>query len=247
VFPPNAQRLETATTREEARLRSAYERRKLEIPKQRYSFFSAGNLLHIQERERRVLALLARHAQVPLEEMTILEVGCGTGFWLREFIKWGACPENLVGLDLLQDRIEECKRLCPSGVKVHCGNAARIDSPAESFDLVLQSTVFSSVLDISTRRQMANEMVRVLRRGGMIIWYDLFMNNPNNADVQGIDRSQIRALFPKCKITTSRITLAPPLARSLARQARTICDVLAGLRVLDTHLLAVISKQTNEN
>ncbi len=236
-----------ATTTEEARLRSAYERRKLEIPKQRYSYFSAGNLLHIQERERRVLALLARHAQVPLEEMKILEVGCGTGFWLREFIKWGACPEKLVGLDLLQDRIEECKRLCPSGVTVHCGNAASIDLPRESFDLILQSTVFSSVLDVATRRQMANEMVRVLRHGGIIIWYDLFMNNPNNADVRGIDRSQIRALFPKCKITSSRITLAPPLARWLARRARTICDVLAGLRILDTHLLAVISKQTNEN
>jgi hypothetical protein len=111
----------------------------------------------------------------------------------------------------------------------------------------LQSTVFSSVLDVATRRQMANEMLRVLRPGGIIIWYDLFMNNPNNADVRGIDRNQISALFPKCKITSSRITLAPPLARSLAPHAWTICELLASLRILDTHLLGVISKlpQTN--
>jgi SAM-dependent methyltransferase len=235
------------TTREEARIRSVYERRKAEIPKERYSYFSPGNLLHVQERERRVLALLARHAQLPLQEMKILEVGCGAGFWLREFIKWGACPENLVGLDLLRDRIEECKRLCPSAVKVHCGNAASIDSPADGFDLVLQSTVFSSVLDVATRRQMANEMVRVLRHGGIIIWYDLFMNNPKNADVRGIDQNEIRALFPKCKVTSSRITLAPPLARSLASHAWTICELLASLRILDTHLLAVISKPAQTN
>ena len=238
----DAQELATAPRTEESRLIAAYERRKLEIPKQRYSFLSPGNLLHIQERERRVLALLARHARMPLEGMKILEVGCGTGFWLREFIKWGARPENLIGLDLLDGRVEECKRLSASGVKVYCGNATSIDSPGESFDLVLQSTVFSSILDVATRRQMAGEMVRVLRRGGIIIWYDLFMDNPSNADVRGIDRREIRALFPKCKVTSSRITLAPPLARLLAPYARAICDVLAGLRILDTHLLAVISK-----
>src|SRR5260370_39862552 len=101
--------------------------------------------------------------------MKILEVGCGTGFWLREFIKWGARPENLVGLDLLPDRIEECRRLCPGKVTVHCRNASSLESPCESFDLVLQSTVFSSVLDAAIKRQMADEMLRVLRPEGIIL------------------------------------------------------------------------------
>src|SRR5579863_3242886 len=91
---------------EETRLRDIYERRKADVPKERYSYFNASNLLSIQERERRVLALLARHAKASLDEMKILEVGCGTGFWLREFIKWGARPENIAGWDLLPDRVE---------------------------------------------------------------------------------------------------------------------------------------------
>jgi SAM-dependent methyltransferase len=238
------QGVESSTTREEARLKAAYERRNLQIPKNRYSYFSVGHLLAIQERERRVLALLTRVSHVSLEDMKILEIGCGTGFWLREFIKWGARPENIVGLDLLAERIEECRRLCPSGVVARCCNSSRIDSPADSFDLVLQSTVFSSVLDRATKRQMASEMVRVLRRPGIILWYDLCMNNPNNPDVRGIDRRELSALFPGCKIICNRITLAPPLARVLAPYARTICEILTGLRLLNTHLLAVISKQS---
>jgi len=167
---------------EEARLRSVYERRDDEIPKGRYSYFNPANLLSIQERERRVLPLLARHTNISLDEMKILEIGCGTGFWLREFIKWGAQPENIVGLDLLPDRIEECRRLCPAEVTVQCGSASSIDSTNESFDLVLQSTVFSSVLDRATKQQIAREMVRVLRADGIILWYDFFVNNPNNPD-----------------------------------------------------------------
>jgi ubiquinone/menaquinone biosynthesis C-methylase UbiE len=231
-----------STVEEESRLRGVYERRKAEIPKERYSYFNAANLLSIQERERRVLALLARNAKISLNEMKILEVGCGTGLWLREFIKWGARPENIVGLDLLPDRIEECRQLCPAAVTAHCANASRIDAPDRSFDLLLQSTVFSSVLDKSARNRMAAEMVRVLRDDGIILWYDFFVNNPNNPDVRGITRRQIMELFPGAKVSSARITLAPPLARFLAPYSRLLCQALAALRILDTHLLAVISK-----
>lgn len=232
---------------EERRLKRVYERRGAEIPKDRYSYFNPANLLSIQERERRVLALLARHTKVPLDKMKILEIGCGTGFWLREFISWGGRPENIVGVDLLADRIEECRRLCPAEVKVHCNSASSIDSPDGSFDLVLQSTVFSSVLDGNTKRQMAKEMVRVLRDDGVILWYDFFVNNPNNPDVRGIGRRELSELFPKLKVRSARITLAPPLARLLAPHSAMICELLSGLRILDTHLLAVISKTAHNS
>lgn len=56
----------------------------------------------------------------------ILEVGCGTGYWLREFIKWGAQPENVAGVDLLYDHITEAKHLCPDAVRLDCGNAEKL-------------------------------------------------------------------------------------------------------------------------
>ena len=36
---------------------------------------------------------------------------CGTGYWLRELLKWGARPENVVGMDLLASRLGEAERL----------------------------------------------------------------------------------------------------------------------------------------
>jgi 2-polyprenyl-3-methyl-5-hydroxy-6-metoxy-1,4-benzoquinol methylase len=96
---------------EEARIRAAYAKRQKDDT--RYSYFSMSNLFMKQVQEQRLLTLLKRHDFAPLNTKKILEVGCGTGSQLREFIKWGARPENITGIDLLVDRIAEAKYLCP--------------------------------------------------------------------------------------------------------------------------------------
>jgi ubiquinone/menaquinone biosynthesis C-methylase UbiE len=83
-----------------------------------------------------------------LDTKKILEISWGTGFWLREFIKWGARPENITGVDLLPDRVSEARQLSPEGVRVECGSAVNLSFPNATFDLVLQATVFTSVLDL---------------------------------------------------------------------------------------------------
>src|SRR5438445_2164961 len=100
---------------EEHRIRQVYAKRAT-IRTERYSFFSPGFLFMSQERESRVLSLLAEYNCTPLSQKKILEVGCGCGPGVREFIKWGARPENLVGIDLLPERIAEARRLCPTAV-----------------------------------------------------------------------------------------------------------------------------------
>jgi len=128
------------------------------------------------------------------------------------------------------------------GADIRLGDASKLPWPDASFDIVLQSTVFTSILEESLRQAVAEELLRVLRPGGIILWYDFFVNNPKNSDVRGISRREIIDLFPGSKVSSARITLAPPLARFLAPCSRVLCEVLAGLRILDTHLLAVISK-----
>src|SRR6266496_4556432 len=174
---------------EEARIRRVYAKRKGNDV--RYSWFSPGHLFIIQERERRLLTLLRQHGFALLDTYKILEIGCGTGYWLREFIKWGARPENIAGVDLLSDRVTEAKKLCPETDQDHCGSAAELAFPKETFDLVLQSTVFTSVLDSSMKQQMASEMLRVVKSDGLILWYDYHVNNPWNADVRGVKRQAI--------------------------------------------------------
>ena len=168
---------------EEARIRAAYARR--EEDDTRYSWFSPGYQFMMQERERRVLALLQRHDFRNLKSKTILEVGCGTGEWLRDFVKWGARPENITGIDLLADRVSKARRLCPPAVRIECASAAELPFSDGTFDLVLQSTVFTSILDPDLKRRVAAEMMRVVKPDGFILWYDYHVNNPWNPDVQG--------------------------------------------------------------
>ena len=224
---------------EEARIREAYARRQEGT---RYSWFNSGHVFMVHERERRLLAFLAQYGFAPLNAKKILEVGCGTGYWLREFIKWGARPENIAGIDLLADRIGEAERLCPKAVQLQCGSAAELPFLEKTFDLVLQSTVFTSVLDSGMKQRMASEMLRVLKEDGLIVWYDYHVNNPWNPDVRGVKRQEIDQLFPGCHIQLRWITLVPPLARLLAPYSWLACYVFERIPLLCTHYLGVIRK-----
>lgn len=41
-----------------------------------------------------------------------------------------------------------------------------------TFDLVLQSTVFISILNHEMRQQVASEMMRIMKPDGITTWYD---------------------------------------------------------------------------
>src|SRR5207244_1878703 len=141
----------------------AYQRRAQTVPADRYSRFKPDSMLRVQEIEREIVRLLARSGFSGLRDKKILEIGCGDGAWLRAFLQWGAIPENVFGIDLLPGKIEQARRMCPQGVHLVCGNAATLAFPEASFDLILQSTVFTSILDPTMRMSIAAEMLRVLK------------------------------------------------------------------------------------
>jgi ubiquinone/menaquinone biosynthesis C-methylase UbiE len=225
---------------EEIRIQEAYERRT--VADARYSWFDHGHLFIMQQLERQLLALLERSGLEPLDPRRILEVGCGSGYWLRQFIQWGARPENVTGVDLLEGRVAQAKRLCPAHVEIHRANAATLSFPDQSFDLVFQSTVFTSILDRALKTQIATEMIRVTKDDGLILWYDSRVNNPWNPDVQGVKRDDIQRLFPTCHVTLRRVTLAPPVVRRLAPYSWLSCLLLEKIPWLCTHYLGAIRK-----
>ena len=235
-----------ARTREEERIAAVYARRAAPAVRSRYSFFNHGHLLAIQDRQRRTLRVLRREGFQPLEDKRILEVGCGDGHWIRDLIQWGARPKNLSGVDLLPDSIAEAEALCPAGVTLRCASAADLDFPDGSFDVVLQSTMFTSILDGHLKRRIAAEMFRVLKPDGMILWYDFRVNNPRNPDVRGVKRKEIRELFAGCHVRLKPITLAPPIARRLAKHCWLLCCLLERMPFLCTHYLGAIRKGTGD-
>ncbi len=206
----------------------------------RNSLFEPGYQFTIQTRERAVLRVLAANGHTDLRRARVLEVGTGTGNWLRDFIRWGAAPEHLFGVDQDCERITMARRLCPPSVTLECRDAVKLDYPDEMFDIVVQSTLFSSVLEPERREAIAREMVRVRKAAGSILWYDMRVNNPANAMVRGIGKAELRKLFPGQRMTIRRITLAPPIARRLAKHAWMMAALLETFPPLTSHYLAAI-------
>lgn len=223
-----------------ARLRTEYaERQQRPALSALYSPFNAANLFALQQRQRAVLPLLERHGFNPLDGKAVLELGCGQGGVLLEFLGYGTRPARLHGLDLLPDRLERARSQLPH-LPLSCGDGRRLPYPAGTFDLVLQFTAFSSILDDGVKAALAQEMVRVVRPShGLILWYDFWLN-PTNPQTRGIRPAEIRRLFPTCRVEFQRITLAPPLARRVAPVSWLLAGLLEKLRLFNTHYLAAI-------
>jgi SAM-dependent methyltransferase len=201
-----------------------------------------GNLLAIQERERAMLDLLRRHGRLPLTNQRILDIGCAAGKTLLTLLRYGARPENLFGVDLLEREIEEAGRIAPH-LHFDVGDARSLPFDAGSFDLLLAFTLFSSVQGRGNRQLVADEMIRLLRPTGAALVYDFCVTSRVNPDTQPIRLKEIRALFPNCRMDARRLTLAPPLARRLASRAWLACELLVRVPVLTTHRLALITPQ----
>jgi ubiquinone/menaquinone biosynthesis C-methylase UbiE len=177
-----------------------------------------------------------------LDQCRVLEIGCGSGFWLRQLMRWGATPANISGIDLLEDRISEARRSCSAGVHLTCGDASSLAFDDNQFDVMLQATAFSSMLNPIMRRAVAGEMLRTLKPGGYILWYDFFVNNPWNPDVRGIGKKEIRQLFPRCAVHLERLTLAPPVGRALAKISPIAYRIGSAAHIFSTHYLGLLQK-----
>ena len=230
------------------RIKKAYNKRKIQQKGKLYSYFNKGNLYIVQQRERIILDLLRNFNFSTLSDKKILDIGCGDGGELRNFIKYGAKPNHLFGIELLEDRIEIAKDVSPN-INFRCGNALNLPYEDESFDIVAQFTVFTSILKKGIKKDIAKEMLRVLKKEGIILWYDFSYNNPRNPDVKGIKKKEIVNLFPNCKFTFKRVTLAPPIVRFIAPRSWLLCYLFEKLSFLCTHYLVIIRKEKllNEN
>jgi len=223
------------------RLREEYTRRALSAGRDdRYSSSNPAYQWLMATRHQAIIELLDHFQRKDLSQLRILEMGCGSGGVLQEFISLGAEPSNVYGVDLLFDRLRVASCNLPACSYI-TANGQQLPLPADSFDLVLQFTAFSSILDPATKLTMAAEMVRVLKSGGGILWYD-FVWNPLNRQTDGIPLSQVKKLFPEMQITSRRITLAPPLTRILLPRFQSIAKGLTKLCFLNSHLLIWIQK-----
>ncbi len=195
-----------------------------------------------QERQRVMLALLACHAAQPLNRLRVLEIGCGSGSNLLELASLGFDASQLVGNDLLPERAAAARRQLPAATVLHEGDAMALPFEPDRFDIVYQSTVFTSLLDAGFRARLAERMWHWVRPGGGVLWYDFTVDNPRNPDVRGVPRAELSALFPHGRIDARRVTLAPPISRRVVKIHPAMYTAFNTLPFLRTHLLCRIGK-----
>jgi ubiquinone/menaquinone biosynthesis C-methylase UbiE len=222
-------------------IRERYARRSA-LPADRYSRSNPEVQARMQERWRAMTVLLSAHGIHGLEGLDLLDIGSGTGSNLLEFLEMGADPRRLVGNDLIGERLEQARRVLPASVRLLEGDASALHLGDACFDVVHQSTVFSSILDDALQSRLAQAMWRWLRPGGGVLWYDFTFDNPFNRDVRGVPLRRVRALFPQARISARRVTLAPPIARGVVRFHPGLYSVFNRLPMLRTHLLCWIEK-----
>lgn len=221
-------------------MRAAYARHQGDLDEAyKYSMFNPAALFAYQQRQVWILKILGQYGFFPLRDHRILEVGCGSGGVLTEFLRYGATPSQLFGIDIIRSSIEAAHDHLPHLPLIY-GDGQTLPFPSGHFQLVMQYTALSSILDDEIKTNMAREMLRVLDPDkGVILSYDFWINWVNR-QTRGVPPDELRRLFPNCTFQFHRITLAPPIARRLVKISRLLCCFLEKLTFLNTHYLVVI-------
>jgi SAM-dependent methyltransferase len=206
----------------------------------RYDYWEPANLFIYQSRERALLSLLRDAGVLPLHGRSVLDAGCGNGAVLLDMLRYGAHPKDLCGIDLLPERVGQAQALLPAA-RIEAGDVRSLPYDSARFDVVLAFTLLSSVLGEDVRREIATEMVRVTKPGGLIVIYD-FWTNPLNRDARPLHREDVRRLFPGRHAGFKGVTLAPPIVRAIIKApgGHLACSALQMIPFLQTHYLAAV-------
>lgn len=107
--------------------------------------------------------------------MSVLELGCGTGYFTRELARTGA---DIIAVDVSPELLEIAREDCvSSNVRYESQNACALSYPEAVFD----SVVGSSVLHHLEIKEALQEIFRVLKPGGAIYFTEPNMLNPQIA------------------------------------------------------------------
>ena len=222
-----------------ARISDRFARRDRSPLARRYDMADPANLFLVHGQERAFLRTIAREGFWPLGTRRILDVGCGTGHFLRWLGALGAEPDACHGVDISVERLDRARHLAPHH-HLQVIDGQHLPFPDAHFDLVVQRTVFSSLDTAGLRAGLAAEMRRVLRPEGLLLWYDVAVPNPWNPDLRPLTPAAVRALFPDMRVRLERVSLLPPLVRLLAPRSLAVCHLLEAIPVLRGHLWGVI-------
>jgi SAM-dependent methyltransferase len=188
------------TENELDRIRSAYTARD-EASATPYRWDNPGYVSYMQSVERAVLRALS-DGGVRVKGARVLDVGCGSGYFLHRLREYGA--GDCRGIDLMENRVAEGRERYPT-LELGVGTATELPYADGEFDLVTQFTCLSSILDDNVRLAVAREMRRVATGGWVLsfdmrgLWLSRLRRRQRSLDdstqTVALDRNEVNRLF----------------------------------------------------
>ncbi len=113
----------------------------------------------------------------------LLDIGCGNGALAIEAAKY--YPQaHIVGIDYWGEQWEYSKESCEKNAQIsgvsertsfQKASAAKLLFTHEFFDITVSNFVFHEVRDVKDKRALIKEALRVLKKGGLFVFQDLFL------------------------------------------------------------------------
>ena len=97
-----------------------------------YSPLRPDQYMTEQEKERIFLSILSRFDWAAIKTMKVLDIGCGGGGNILQFLRWGFLPENIKGSELMPDHCAHARHRLPAAVEIIEGNALDLRLPEDS-------------------------------------------------------------------------------------------------------------------
>ncbi|AUX41403.1 uncharacterized protein SOCE26_028150 [Sorangium cellulosum] len=202
------------------------------------SLLNGHPYLCARQRQRRLReALIACGVRTPeaLREMSVLDVGCGSGSNLAWLVELGADPARLTGVDLVADRIELARSRF-ANIRFVAGDflASDVGGP---FEMVMMFAVLSSVTNPELKRRLMEKALGLLRPGGIFFFYDVVSRRPvpGTAAYQRLTFAELEGYFAPRKVHyRQRDLLRRGVAeRLLPRFGVTVAEIVQATRLFN--------------
>ena len=199
--------------------------------------FTENEVLHRTQQYWMLAKLFRSIHRVDLSDLKILDVGCGNGRVLRSFLDMGASAKDLTGVDVHAGAIERARLISPE-LDLWVSNGIDLEFPDGSFDVVTQFVVFSSIFSTDLRVRLAAEILRVVKSGGYILWWDIDKTAQSDSPV-GLDPNE---LFPgqRCRKFHVGLHRNPSNCVKVPRTFNWLLPLLDILGYRKTHIAALV-------
>lgn len=135
-----------------------------------------------------VFARRIKSLYLDFSSINVLDVGCGTGFYIDRWKDFGV--RSIVGVDITQVAIENLQKNYPDIEFYRMDISDNIQSlPKDNFDVISAFDVLFHIVDDKKYANAVRNIFSLLKPGGIFVWSDNFLHVETAKSAHQVSRS----------------------------------------------------------